>query len=257
MIHNKNRIGNFTSSNISALMSDGKKTGDYGKPFYTYIQEKNMERRLGRALNDITSARPLIWGKFLEARAFDMLGMEYRLVSQDTIQHSEYDFWGGSPDGLKILPEKTVIDIKCPMTLKSFCKFVDCITLNPDGTMNGTLTINKIRVMHDDGEKYYWQLVSNAILSGCNFAELIIYLPYKSELQSIRDYCEETDLAPNKVAWIAFAEDDDLPYLLDGGFYKNIYTFNFEVPENDKRLLTERVITAGKHLVPRYENKNI
>lgn len=250
MIHSVKRIGNFTSSNIEKLMSDGKKSGEYGKPYYTYIQEKNMERRLGRSLNDIASAKPLIWGKFLEARAFELLGMEYRLVSQDTIQHPLYDYWSGSPDGIKLNPN-TVIDIKCPMTLKSFCKFVDCITLNPDGSMNGTLTINKIRAMHDDGEKYYWQLVSNAILTNSNSAELIIYLPYKSELQEIRDYCEETDMAPNKIAWIAFAEDDDLPYLLDGGFYKNIYTFNFEVPENDKRLLTDRVITAGKHLIKR------
>lgn len=244
MIHNEERIGNFTSSNISALLSDGKTKGTFGKPFYTYVAEKNMERRLGRSLNDISTAKPLVWGKLLENRCFDLLGMEYRLMSQDTIQHKEIDFWSGSPDGVKLNP-KTVIDIKCPMTLKSFCQFVDCIDIGEGKT------IENIREHHPDGEKYYWQLVSNAILTDASVAELIIYLPYKSELQAIREYCEETDMNPNKIAWIAFAEDDDLPYLIDGGYYKNIYTFSFDVPESDKKLLTDRVIEAGKLLIKR------
>lgn len=255
MIHNKNRIGRFTSSEIAALMKGGTRpmaegellaykcsnpkgrrtTIDvtFGDKAMTYIQEKAMERRLGRALNDIATAKPLIWGKLLEQRAFDLLGMEYSFISLDTIQHKELgEIWGGSPDGTK---DNTVIDIKCPMTLKSFCQFADC------------KDIQEIREKHPDGEKYYWQLVSNSILTDSSHAELIIYLPYQSELKEIRELCEETDLHPNKVAWIAFAEDDDLPYLIDGGHYKNIYIFNFEVPQIDKDLLTSRVVEAGKY----------
>lgn len=238
MIHNQLRIGNFTSSEIGALMCEGKAKGSFGKPAMTYIAEKRMERRLKRALNDITTAKPLIWGKLLEQRAFDLLGLGYTLMSQDTIVHPTIDYWSGSPDGRK---EEMVIDIKCPMTLKSFCQFADCIK---DGS-----GIDGVRENHPDGEKYYWQLVSNAILMGVNRAELIIYLPYKSELQDIRNSCEETDMSPNKVAWIAFAEDDDLPYLLDGGYYQNCYAFTFEVPQADKGLLTSRVIEAGKLLL--------
>lgn len=266
MIHNKNRIGRFTSSEIAALMKPGTRqmteeelakyklenpkgrrtTIDvmFGDKAMTYIEEKKMERKLGRALNDITTAKPLIWGKMLEQRAFDLLGIEYSLISQDTIEHPEIPYWSGSPDGIKESKEyKTVIDIKCPMTLKSFCQLVDWPGLT------GYEAIQKIRENHSDGEKYYWQLVSNAILVGAKYAELVVYLPYKSELQEIRDLCEETDMSPNKVAWIAFAEDDDLPYLLDGGYFSNCYVFTFEVPQADKDLLTSRVLEAGKILL--------
>lgn len=233
MIHNKLRIGNFTSSEISRLMSKGK--GEmFGKGAKTYIQEKNIERKLGRSLNDIGTAKPMIWGNVVEPIAFDLLGLNYRLNSKETDVHPEYPFWCGSSDGDN--PD-TVIDIKCPFTVKSFAIFSDCET------------IEDVRNNHDSGDDYYWQLVSNAIILNKKFAELIVYCPYKSELDKIRESCEDFDGNPNKVAWIAFAEDDDLPYILDGGYYKNLKIIRFEVPEADKKELTERVIEAGKLLI--------
>jgi hypothetical protein len=268
MINNKLRIGNFTSSENVALLNMGSREmteqelADHKKQFpkskkknieswpgkaaITYIEETNMERRLGRSLTDEVNARPLIWGKLLESRVFDLLGLEYILTSQDTKIHPEIPYWAGSKDGIKMDEGVTVMDIKCPMTLKSFCQLVQPLY---DG-LTGMDAMNVIREKHKDGEKYYWQLVSNACIDGAQFAELIVYVPYLSELADIRLMAHNVpgDQA-SKHYWIAMANDDDLPYLLDEGYYKNINIIRFEVPEADKELLTQRVRQAGAMLI--------
>jgi hypothetical protein len=204
----------------------------------SYIREANMERRLGRCLNNESNARPMVWGNLVEAVAFSKLDFEYELVSQDSIVHNEYDFWCGTPDVTK---EDTVGDIKCPMTLKSFCQLVDPIY---DG-LEGIDAMNRIREEHSDGEKYYWQLVSNSILTKKPYAELIVFMPYQSELADIQRIAAEKD----NCEWIWFAQDGDLPYLIEGAYYKNINIIRFEVPEADKQMLTEYMMNAGKLLI--------
>lgn len=232
------RVGRFTSSGIAALLSVAKDKVGFGKPALTYIAEKNMERRLGRSLTIESNAHALTWGRLVEKRAFDLLGTEYKLCSQDTIEHKELGkIWSGSPDLVKYDDGGTVVDIKCPITLKSFCQFADCEN------------IEQIREEHPDGEDYYWQLVSNAILTESQFAELIVYCPYQSELQEIRDMASNYEGDQNKVAWINWSGDMDLPYLPDGGYYKNFHIIRFEVPYNDMLLLTEKVLAAGKLLI--------
>lgn len=239
MINNTIRIGNFTSSEIVALTKGGKGTM-FGQAALTYIAECNMERRLIRSLTTESNARPLIWGKFMETRAFELLGTEYTFTSKSTKIHPDFNCWSGSSDGTTY---DTVYDIKCPLTLKSFCEFADC------------LTIEDFRENHKEGEKYYWQLVSNSILENKDFAELIFYVPYKSELpeikQEVNDYIG--DLSLNSLAWINFSSDDELPWLPDNGYYKNITKLKFEVPKTDKDFLTERVKEASKLLI---NNKN-
>lgn len=240
MTKNTARCGNFTSSEIVALTAKDKSGKGFGKPALTYIAECNMERRLGRSLTEEVNARPLTWGKLLESRPFELLGLEYTLTSTDTIVHPSIPYWAGSPDGGKYSP-RTVIDIKCPITLKSFCQLVDA------GLAGG---LERIREDHKDGDKYYWQLVSNAIITGSDWAELIVYMPYKSELEDIRLMAGNVDADQlSKHYWIAMAGEDDLPYLLDGGIYKNVNVFAFEVPAADKKLLTEAVLKAGEMLI--------
>lgn len=252
---NTSRVGNFTSSEIYKLMSMGKRpmtdeelaarpksgTGSkttlvddgFGESALTYIDEKRTERKLGRSLNEDISARPLEWGKYIERRAFFQLGFDYDLTSKITLVHPTIDCWAGSPDGSN---ENTVIDIKCPYTIKSFCTFSDCST------------IEQVREKHRDGEKFYWQLVSNAILTNKNHAELVCYLPFKSELAEIKNSIDEYEGDQNKIAWIHFAPDEDLPYLMDDGGYKNLHIIRFEVPQQDKKRLTHRVELAARLL---------
>ena len=232
---NEVRIGRFTSSKIAALMSVGKDKVSFGKPALTYIEEKNFERKLGRSLTSETTARATSWGKLLEKRVLEeLLGIDYRPSSAESIVHHVYgDIWAGSPDAQKYDEGGTIVDIKSTYTIKSFCQFAECET------------IEDVRENHPDGEDYYWQLVSNAIITNSKYAELIVYCPYQSELQAIRDLAANIDGEQKNYYWIFTANDNELPYLKDNGFYKNVITFRFEVSENDKNLLTEKVLAAS------------
>ena len=228
-MNTQKRLGRFTSSEIYNLTKKDRTGKKFGQAALTYIEEKNFERKLGRRLSEQVSARPLEWGKLVEQRAFEVLGLEYQLVSDTTIEHPLYpEFWSGSPDGVK---NGVVMDIKCPSTLKSFCQFYD--------------VEDKINLIdnHKSGEQYYWQLVSNAILTDVNKAELIIYCPYKSELDIIRGLAQE-----NFIKWVEYATDEQLPYLLDNGFYNHLKVITLDIPNEDKEYLTECVIEASKLL---------
>jgi len=244
---NKNRIGNFTSSQIFVLMSEGKTKGTFGKPALTYIEECNMERKLGRSLETESNARPLVWGRVMESYCFNLLGTEYKLSSQETVTHPEVSYWSGSSDGNKFDEGRTVFDIKMPITLKSFCQLVEPLYKVP--ALTGLEAMNYIRENHKEGEKYYWQLVSNAILKNSKYAELIVCVPYLSELEAIREVVRNFDGNQNPLAWIVFAENNELPYLNNNGFYKSLNIIRFEVPEIDKIILTTKVKEAGKFLI--------
>lgn len=242
MIRNQLRNGNFTSSEIVALTKTGKGQNGFGAAAITYINETNFERRLGRSITDESNARPLTWGKLLEARAFDLLGTEYSITSQETDVHPSIPYWVGSKDGMKHSGGRTVIDFKCPSTLKSFCQLVQPLY---DG-LEGIAAMDAIRENHKDGDKFYFQLVSNAIINNCTHAELIVYMPYESEIPEIKLLADGNANA----YWISMAGEDELPFIKDNGYYKNINIIRFEVPETDKKLLTDCVIKAGKMLIP-------
>jgi hypothetical protein len=261
MIQNQNRVGNFTSSKIVALLSMGsremteeelaahkkefpksrKKNIESwpGKAALTYIEEKKMERRLGRSLGTEINARALSWGSLVENRVFDLLGLEYSLTNKTTLVHPVFPYWSGSPDAEK---KNTVPDFKCPLTLKSFCQLVDPLYRG----LTGIEAINAVRDEHEDGETYYWQIVSNACIKGYEFGELIVYMPYLDELLEIKEMARRDQ--SGKYKWIDYAEFVELPYLLRNGYYQNLNKIRFEIPNTDKELLTQRVQEAGKLL---------
>lgn len=251
ILKNKVRVGNFTSSEIVALTKNGKVKGTLGAPALTYIEECNWERRLGRSIDSESNARPVTWGSLIEKRVFESLGIEYQLVSNESVLHPEIDCWSGSPDANKFDEGRTVVDIKCPITLKSFCQLVDPLYKTDFNSLcdDGNFLINQVRENHKDGEKYYWQLVSNSILTDSRYAELIVYCPYESELEAIKEMANHYD-GPDqhRYKWIAFADNEELPYLPDFGYYKNINIIRFEVPNADKGFLIDRVKECKKLL---------
>jgi len=235
------RNGNFTSSGIVALTTNPtakaeKEGAIFSVGGLTYIQKKKRERKLKRSIESGTTGRDCWWGKVCELQAFNVLPTAYSISSDSTEFHHKHSNWCGSKDGEKHSEAKTVFDIKCPFTLDSFCTFAEC------------KTIDEVRDLHKDGEKYYWQLVSNACITGATHAELIVYCPYQDELDEIRELASNYDGNQNKVAWINFASDDELPYLLREGEYKNLHIISFEVPESDKLFLENRIIEASKLL---------
>lgn len=227
--NNPLRLKAFTSSQMHRLMGAPK-------PRKTYIEECKYERRLGRSLNNDHSARPTTWGHLVEKRAFDLLGMEYQLNSKDVIVHPEIETWAGTPDGTKNYT--TVYDIKCPYTLKSFCELME------------VFAADSAEVLKIEYPEHYWQLISNSVLTGCKYAELIVYMPYQSELNEIIDMAGN---APTeelyKYKWINFAADGELPYIIEGSYYHNLNILSFEVPESDKEALKAQILESSKELI--------
>jgi len=258
--------GNFNSSEIYKLLSMGKikmtseelaqrpksgagssttfKDGGFGDGALTFIKECNWERKLGRSVNQQTWAKATAWGNLCEPRAFDLLGASYKRTGQETsIAHPLYPFWRGTPDGIgyKLTEPYVVPDTKCPFTISSYLTFADC------------KDIKEVVEKHPDGYKYFWQLVSNACILGLDYAELVIYCPYESELSEIYDMAQNGSLEsynPQTERWIKNCNPNELPYLKDGGKYKNLYIFQWKVSQEDKDLLTARVIEASKLLLP-------
>lgn len=217
-MNQKIRAGRITSSQCWRVMGSPKVA-------QTYLTELKYQRKLGRGLNTESSARPTSWGNLVERRVFDLLPIEYRLTSKLTLVHSEIDYWAGSPDGFT---DEKVYDIKCPYTLKSFCELSEMTAEN----------------LMDEKPEYFWQLVSNAILTGKDKAELIVYCPYIDELQDIRLLANDYEEAW-KVFWIANSNDDELPYLPKESSYKNIRILEFNIEPEFKNQLTTKIKTLS------------
>lgn len=256
ILSNVERVGNFSSSEIVALTEVNAK-GEFNKPAYTYIEECNIERRLGASIETEQTVRAFSWGKIIEKYVHEeILGLEYSLSSQETFVHPEIDYWVGSPDGEKEIDD-TLTDIKGPLTKKSFCKLVAPLY---EG-LQGMDAFNAIRngldkpkiSKHNDGDKFYWQLVSNTCIKNRKYAELIVFMPYLRELEKIREFAAAIDdpLEQRQYYWIHVASDDELPWIPEGGYYKNLNIIRFEVPKADKIFLKQQVKKGGDLLIPR------
>jgi len=235
------RNGNFTSSEIFRLVKLGRGKDKWSVDAQTYIDECNQERRLKRSIEVVSDARPLTWGKCVEKRAFNVLGLDYTLCSDVTLQHPDISYWFGSPDATTI---EAVGDLKCPMTLTSFCKMIDPAYENGK-LIHDELTIEAVRYNHKDGDKFFWQIVSNAIITGKKKGQLIIYVPYLDELDEIKTLADGN----GDYYWIWAANVEKLPYLIRGAHYKNVNVIEFDILDRDIELLTDRVIECGKQLI--------
>lgn len=223
------RIGNFTSSSIHLLMKNSKIKTYFGVAALTYIKGKQRELLLGRSLQKERSARPTSWGKLVESRVYNLLGTEYILQSDQRDIHPLYPRWTGAAD---MTTENKVCDIKCPFSIDVFCDKADI------------MIANDVEALKKEFPENYWQLVSNSILTNKPIAELIIYCPYLKELIEIKEDLGNYEGNMNDVAWINWCEDEELPYLIEGNYYKNLYKMEWEVSAEDKEALTERVIRA-------------
>jgi len=237
MILTTQRTATFSSSNIWKLMTRGK-GGGFGAPALKYIKQIGYELRLGKSLSNDTTSRPTSWGTLVEKKAFDLLPLNYQLESRTRLFHQSIEYWSGMPD---IISENLVGDIKCPYTLEAFCDKLEAL--------------KDIEVYKKEFPEDYWQHISNAVLLESNGHpitdfEAIIFCPYFSELDEIKAMASDSDdLKQYKYFWIANAHYDELPHLIDGGYYQNLNVFKFEIPQADKDLLEETIFEAGKHLI--------
>ena len=220
------RNGIPTSSQMSKVMSNGKSEAGTGAPFYSYLEEKRFERELNRSLNTDHSVRPTSWGHALEGYVYEKFFQDaYWLVSNKTVVH-ESGLFAGSPD---LVNDTTVGDIKCPWTLLSFMKTREALNAGVE-----TLKI--------EFPEHFWQLVSNAILLDKNEAELIVFCPSKIELNAIREYVDGIDdINVFKYKFIVDLSDEELPYIPETSKVGNWIALKFEVKQEWKDQLMERV----------------
>ncbi len=225
------RFGNFSSSEIWKLTTLDKSGKSFGKPALTYIKEKAFEKLLERPLSNYSKSKETGWGNICELQAFNLLGIEYKLVSKERIAHTEIANWNGMPDNIRQDRDNTIVgDIKCPFTLKSF---IEQMIAHREG----------IESYKKEFSEYYWQLVSNAILTNSNKIECILYVPYFSELNEIRKMADMYNYT-----FLNYLSDEEIPYLLDGGKFKNINSFVYDLDKNDVDFLTQKVIEANNLL---------
>lgn len=240
-MNNSKRAAHFTSSMAYKLIKLDAK-GNFQKPGLTYIEEKQIEKRMQSCIDGGAHTQSLAWGNFMELIVYSILGTQYQISSKETTLHPKYgDFWSGSKD-LFTVNNKTgkmesIAEIKCYQK-KKFALYTDCI-LKKD-----------IELLKKEFPKEYWQIVSNAILDSVDIGEAITYMPYVSEAEEIKQMAEDYDGADVwKYKFIWDRETSDLPYLPDGGYYKNINKFSFIIPQEDKELLTERMLQANELLI--------
>jgi hypothetical protein len=264
------RIGNITSSEIVELTSNGRrdmtdeeiieykkenpkgtrKTIDgFGAPFYTYVDECIMERFFKNNLENETEVKAFSWGKLCELIVHDKLPNDYIMQSEITEVHPEISEWAGTPDGKKEVNGicDTITDIKCPLTRKGFYNLIkflynfDGLNVSKKENTNGDEIIQLVRNQSKEGEKYFWQLVSNACILGAKYAELIVFMPYFEEIEEIKEYNRTLE----KPFWqIENAKDTELPYLYKESGIESINIIRFEVKEEYKIFLTSRVKSA-------------
>lgn len=198
--------------------------------FDTYVKEKVRERNLGVALNSDRNARPTSWGHLVEKFVFDeKMGLDYTLVSKKRYYHKKHkEYWSGMPD---LITPELVADIKCHWTRTAFCDLVE--------------SIESVELFKENHPEYYWQLVSNAILCDRDKAMIISYIPYFEDLEGIRLEAEaRSGEIEYDFSFVQFAKDEELPYLIEGNKYNDINILEFDIPQEDKDILTARIEMA-------------
>ena len=239
MIENRDRIGNFTSSNIYKLCAS-LKSGEASAAYYTYIKEKMFERKMKRSMEMGAYGQSMAWGKFLEKRVNDNLPLNYQMLHKSTKVHPKFHYVAGSVDFL--VPNVKIAELKC-FEPKNFASYVSCL-------MTGDLELIK-----KEHPKEYWQMVNNSQIHKTPKMEAIVYMPYESEMAEIREFAEDPEylsaigMMPWEVRFITEKPNSQLAVLPNDSEFKNLNIFEFDVPINDVIFLNKNIISAGKLLL--------
>lgn len=246
MINQKERIGNFTSSNIYRLV---------GTPAVreTYLKEKRAERALGRSVDTGAYSQSMTFGKVMEAYFFMQekyfpTGSGYNLCNKETQVHPKFPFWVGSCD---VEGKQDAGEIKCFYPKEYYNLSSALIKLN-----EGKMTIEQFK---KDWKEVYWQVVSNGIILNKPMCTIFVYTPTKEELEDCILMLEETAFAekigldPWMVRFMIEAKEKNelykLPYLdPEKTDWPNMVKHTFQPAAEDVILLTKSVIEAEKLL---------
>ena len=154
----KMRLGRFTGSGISALMTNPKtkaaiESGELSETAKKYIYEKAMETVTGQSANEATS-RAIDWGNEWEEHALKQLQIALNSPEESTELKPSFklfnDYFGCSPDAFMIHSEYGPVgcEIKCPWN--SVNHFLH----------SQIQTSEDLKRVNSD---YYWQVMGNML----------------------------------------------------------------------------------------------
>lgn len=107
------RSGRLTASRFKDVLAVGKRDGKPLEARIKYMHELAFERLSGKAKQSVSS-QSMAWGTEAEPLARELYELRTGAFVTETglIVHGEYDFIGGSPDGL--VDDDGLIEIKSP-----------------------------------------------------------------------------------------------------------------------------------------------
>lgn len=252
--HNPNRVGRFTASSIHLLIEKGSRpmteeeliahkkenptsrkkniADGFKDGGITYIKKKAYERILGRSMEIEKYSNSMAWGHFLEQFVFSEIGFEWKILSNETKVYNRS--LAGSTDLL--VEGVKVADIKCYEPFK-FVDYSLCLLSKDLGRLK------------KDFKQEYWQLVCNAVVNKVDRAEAMVFMPTLEQLKEIKQMALDYEGSDAwKYRFIYERNELDLPHIPKGCELDPLNTFEFEVPQEDKELLLERVKLAEQEL---------
>lgn len=160
------RLGRFTASEFSRLMSEpkskaDKEAGKLSQGAMTYVMEKVSEYLTNKPAKDEFDSKYTQWGEEYEPLAKSI----YEAVFDRKVTLSGFieleDAFGGSPDGL--VNEDGVLEIKCPYTITSHL---------------GHLLMTTPSDLKAEKPDYYWQCLGYLLITDREWCDFISYHPH-------------------------------------------------------------------------------
>ena len=215
----RNRNGKVTSSDCYKMFE----SATVQKTYLRDLKIGNIFKQSDRE-KDVFNFK---WGHLCEEYIFKSGRLEGFINNNNevnpTIFSSKNNFHCGTPDFYKIDDFGIVGDIKAPVTLVGFYNLIfPIINGEKDGNKQIELIVNNSK----ESKKYYYQLISNAILLeeklGVEFKKGILssYMPYAHELKSIIEFAEAN--FTEYYSPILSGTEKTLPCLLPSTDYENL-----------------------------------
>ena len=217
---NINRIGYFTSSQIYRLMGTPA-------PRKTYIEEVQLERQIKVSINDASNSRAANWGSILEHYVAEKhLPIGWHAWEYGTVKHTELEYYSGTPD---ISSTDGVGDIKC-FGRKKF------------GQIANLAAGNDISDLKAKFPEIYWQITSNAVLTGATKCLLVCFMPTESELEDVRNWVASYEIDEEwKYRFIVESDKSELPHQSDDSDFSSVILWEWNLIQEDANNIVETI----------------
>ena len=117
------RLGKITASRCGLVKK--LRSGEWGETALSYLYDLIGEHLTGEPSQTFNGNDATEWGNEYEAEAIEAYtkrtGRKVK-TGQNFIQHPEFQFVGGTPDGL--VGEKGIVEVKCPYNFKNHLRTV-------------------------------------------------------------------------------------------------------------------------------------